>query len=75
MVPGMAPNSTLIDVCRYEGPLPSGQLFEHKLDAVAKAADPDAESCMDIIRGHGFESIQKKAREKYLQDQKEAKTI
>jgi hypothetical protein len=74
MVPGMAPNSTLMDVCKYEGPIPDGQLFEHKLDAVAKAVDPDAETCKDIILGHGFESIQKKVRERYLKRQ-EAKTI
>lgn len=66
MVPGMAPNSTLLDVCKYEGEIPQGQMFEDKLDAVAKSADPDAETCIEIIEGHGFEKIQAKVRENYL---------
>jgi len=69
----MAPNSALIDICKYEGEIPDGQLFEHKLDSVANAVDPDAETCVEIIRGHGFESIQEKARKTYLKNQKEAR--
>lgn len=57
MVPGMAPNSTLLDVKKYEGPLPNGQGFEAKLDAIAKT-----ESCREIIEGHGFEAIQASVR-------------
>ncbi len=71
-VPGMAPNSTLLDVCKYEGPIPDSQCFEYKLDIVAKESDPDAETCRDIISGHGFESIQEKAREARRRSQKEA---
>jgi trimethylamine-N-oxide reductase (cytochrome c) len=63
-VPGMAPNSTLLDICKWEGALPQGQYFESKLDAVAKEADPDAETCFEIIEGHGFEAIQAKVRAK-----------
>ena len=66
MVPGMAPLSCLIDVRIFKGDLPKGQLFEDKLDKVAKEADPDAESCVEIIEGHGFEKIQAKVRDKYL---------
>jgi trimethylamine-N-oxide reductase (cytochrome c) len=66
MVPGMAPNSCLMDIRKYEGNLPKGQMFEDKLDKVAKEADPNAESCVEIIEGHGFEKIQAKAREIYL---------
>jgi trimethylamine-N-oxide reductase (cytochrome c) len=62
MVPGMAPNSCLLDVCKYEGEMPKGQYFEHKLDKVAKEADPDFESCAEIIEGHGFEAIQDKVK-------------
>ena len=64
--PGMVPNSCLIDICKYEGELPNCQLFEHKLEKVAKEADPDAESCIEIIEGHGFEKIQAKVRDNYL---------
>jgi len=66
LVPGMAPNSTLLDVRKYEGEIPKGQFFEDKLDKVAKEGDPDAETCIDIIEGHGFEKIQAKVRENYL---------
>ncbi|NLO48139.1 MAG: hypothetical protein GX111_07475, partial [Clostridiales bacterium] len=66
MVPGMAPNSTLLDVRKYEGEIPDSQCFEYKLDAVAKAADPDAATCKEIIEGHGFEKIQEKAKKQYL---------
>jgi trimethylamine-N-oxide reductase (cytochrome c) len=66
MVPGMAPNSTLLDVCKYEGTYPDSQCFEYKLDAVAKQGDPHAETCKEIIEGHGFEAIQEKARAKHL---------
>jgi trimethylamine-N-oxide reductase (cytochrome c) len=66
MVPGMAPNSTLLDVRKYEGKLPDSQCFEYKLDAIAKSADPDAETCREIIEGHGFEKIQEKVRKQYL---------
>jgi trimethylamine-N-oxide reductase (cytochrome c) len=66
MVPGMAPNSALMDVRKYEGALPKGQLFEGKLDSIAKSADPDAETCVEIIEGHGFEKIQAKVRAAYL---------
>jgi trimethylamine-N-oxide reductase (cytochrome c) len=66
MVPGMAPNSTLLDVCKYEGPIPDSQCFEYKLDAVALDADPDAETCKEIIEGHGFAMIQTKVRGEYL---------
>ncbi len=66
MVPGMAPNSTLLDVCKYEGEIPSTQHFEYKLDAVAREAEPDTETCFEIIEGHGFEKIQEKARARYL---------
>jgi hypothetical protein len=65
-VPGMAPNSTLLDVCRYEGEIPDSQCFEFKLDDVARQADPDAETCREIIEGHGFEAIQDKERIRYL---------
>jgi trimethylamine-N-oxide reductase (cytochrome c) len=65
MVPGMAPNSTLLDVCKYEGEMPRTQYFEYKLDKVAKEADPDAETCVEIIEGHGFEKIQAKVRLAY----------
>jgi trimethylamine-N-oxide reductase (cytochrome c) len=65
-VPGMAPNSTLLDVRKYEGELPKGQLFEDKLDTINKKADPDFESCVEIIEGHGFEKIQAKVRQNYL---------
>ena len=64
MAPGMVPNSTLMDICKYEGPLPDCQGFEYKLDAIAKADDPDAPTCKEIIEGHGFEKVQAKAREK-----------
>ena len=57
MVPGMAPNSCLIDICKYEGELPSSQLFEHKLDKVAREADPEAVTCLELISGHGFERL------------------
>ena len=73
MVPGMAPNSCLIDVCKYEGELPKGQLFESKLDKVSREVDPDAESCIEIIEGHGFEKIQAKIRENYLEKGEGAK--
>ena len=66
MAPGMVPNSCLMDIEKYDGPLPDCQLFEHKLEKVAKEADADAESCREIIEGHGFEKIQSKARAKYL---------
>ena len=66
MAPGMAPNSCLIDIRKYEGELPKGQMFEDKLDKVAKEADPDAETCVEIIEGHGFAKIQAKVRENYL---------
>jgi trimethylamine-N-oxide reductase (cytochrome c) len=62
MVPGMAPNSTLLDVCKYEGEMPRTQYFEYKLDKVALDADPDAETCAEIIEGHGFEKIQAKVK-------------
>ncbi|MDR0818364.1 MAG: hypothetical protein LBN43_02175, partial [Oscillospiraceae bacterium] len=65
-VPGMAPNSTLMDIKKYEGEVPTGQYFEAKLDKVAKEADPDAETCFDIIEGHGFEAIQAKVRAKTI---------
>ena len=65
-VPGMAPNSTLLDVRKYEGELPKGQLFEHKLDAIALEAEPDSPTCVDIIEGHGFEKLQAKFRDEYL---------
>jgi trimethylamine-N-oxide reductase (cytochrome c) len=66
MVPGMAPNSALIDICKYEGPIPEGQNFEYKLDAVAKDAEPDTPTCKEIIEGRGYEKIQAMFREKYL---------
>jgi trimethylamine-N-oxide reductase (cytochrome c) len=66
MAPGMVPNSCLMDIRKYEDNLPKGQLFEDKLDKVAREADPNAESCIEIIEGHGFEAIQAKVREKYL---------
>ena len=66
MVPGMAPNSCLIDIRKFEGELPKGQQYEHKLDKVAKEADPDTPSCVEIIEGHGFEKLQAKERDKYL---------
>jgi trimethylamine-N-oxide reductase (cytochrome c) len=65
MAPGMVPNSCLMDICKYEGELPDSQLFECKLDKVAKEADPDAENCVEIITGHGFEKIQAKVRDIY----------
>jgi trimethylamine-N-oxide reductase (cytochrome c) len=64
--PGMVPNTCLIDVRKFEGELPKGQMFENKLDKVAKEADSDAESCVEIIEGHGFEKIQAKVRDNYL---------
>ena len=66
MVPGMAPNSCLMDIRKYDCDLPKGQMFEDKLDKVAKEADPDAESCVEIIESHGFEKIQAKVRDIYL---------
>jgi len=66
MVPGMAPNSTLLDVCKYEGEIPGNQCFEYKLDAVAMDANPQTETCKEIIEGHGFEMIQARVREEYL---------
>jgi len=66
MAPGMVPNSCLMDICKYEGELPDSQLFEYKLDKVAKEADSDAESSIEIITGHGFEKIQAKVRDNYL---------
>ncbi len=67
-VPGMAPNSTLMDVRKYEGEIPDCQCFEHKLDQVAFAADGDAETCKEIIEGHGFEKIQAKIRAQYAKE-------
>jgi len=67
MAPGMAPNSCLMDVRKYEGELPpKGQMFEAKLDKVAREADPDSPTCVEIIEGHGFEKIQAKFRDIYL---------
>ena len=68
VAPGMVPNSCLMDICKYENAdkLPDSQLFEHKLDKVAKEADPDAETAVEIITGHGFEKIQAKVRDNYL---------
>lgn len=68
MVPGMAPNSTLLDVRKYEGELPCGQGFEDKLDHVAAQADPDYVPVCEIITGHGFEKLQAQAREKFLKE-------
>jgi len=68
LVPGMAPNSALLDVCKWEDEIPSTQHFEHKLDKVAKEADPDAETCVEIIEGHGFEKIQAKVIAAYLSE-------
>ena len=68
MVPGMAPNSTLLDVRKYEGELPCGQGFEDKLDHVAAQADPDYVPVREIITGHGFEKLQAQAREKFLKE-------
>jgi len=65
-VPGMAPNSALLDIRKYEGSVPSEQGFESKLDNVAKDADADAETCVEIIEGHGFESIQSKVKAQYV---------
>jgi trimethylamine-N-oxide reductase (cytochrome c) len=65
-VPGMAPNSALLDICKYEGDLPDSQLFEGKLDAVALDADPDTALCREIIEGHGFEKTQEKVKASYL---------
>ena len=65
MVPGMAPNSCLIDVRKYEGPPPCGLLYAQSLDKVAMEADPEAESCIEIIEGHGFEKIQAKIMSSY----------
>jgi len=65
-VPGMSPLSCLMDIRKFEGELPKGQMYEHKLDKVAKEADPEAETCVEIIEGHGFEKIQAKVRDKYL---------
>jgi trimethylamine-N-oxide reductase (cytochrome c) len=64
-VPGMAPNSTLLDIRKYEGEIPDSQLFESKLDKVALEGDPNAESCKEIIQGHGFEAIQAKVKAAY----------
>jgi trimethylamine-N-oxide reductase (cytochrome c) len=61
-MPGMAPNSALIDICKYDGPIPECQGFEEKLDKVAKMGDPKAETCVEIIEGHGFESVQSKMK-------------
>ncbi|MDR3277762.1 MAG: hypothetical protein LBT12_03225, partial [Oscillospiraceae bacterium] len=65
-VPGMAPNSTLLDVCKYEDEIPETQHFEYKLDKVALEADPDSETCIEIIEGHGFEHMQEKVRVRYI---------
>jgi trimethylamine-N-oxide reductase (cytochrome c) len=73
MVPGMAPNSTLLDICKYEGPLPDSQCFEYKLDAVARDANPDAATCKEIIEGHGFEMIQARVQKEYLKEGGEAR--
>ena len=67
-VPGMAPNSTLLDVRKYEGPSPDSQCFEEQLDAVAFAAEDDAETCKEIIEGHGFEKIQAKIKAQYAKE-------
>jgi trimethylamine-N-oxide reductase (cytochrome c) len=64
----MAPNSTLMDICKYEGEIPDSQCFEYKLDAVAKQADPDTETCKEIIEGHGFEKIQEKVKKTYRKE-------
>ena len=64
----MAPNSTLLDVRKYEGPIPDSQCFEYKLDAVAFAAEDDAETCKEIIEGHGFEKIQAKIKAQYAKE-------
>ena len=65
-VPGMAPNSTLLDIRKYEGEIPTTQYFEYKLDKVAREGEPTAETCVEIIEGHGFEAIQEKVRKEYI---------
>jgi trimethylamine-N-oxide reductase (cytochrome c) len=67
-VPGMAPNSTLLDVRKWEGPIPESQYFEWKLDKVNFAAEPDTASCSEIIEGDGFNKLQSQESRKYKKE-------